>query len=690
MMPNDKRRVGALLSVLWAGLLLASPAAAADDVWAAYLDYAYVYSSADADALRARLNEYGREAGMPLEKYISREFPGGDADDGAPFDEAKKRREAIAFLLHYLAVGEPTALERSVDAVVALEDHLGRHENRYWYHYVMAHRALDRGDSFAFVGEVLDLWLGVVVPLETPYETLHTLSLSDSPNSGFVSALPYVFENLSRLVLIRSQEMGMTRDLDPLAAVVRLLHDGRVGSHPDVIPVDASSYAYLDRIVARLDGPESDNGSLTFTLALFEATKYHDAARGLLATHGLDGETVRAIELAAGAYETALNRAETVQGQAAVYARVLRQLGEVYAAKQRLGVDPDIEIPFTLEGAMETYRELQRGLHGGWAELGFASVGREAYLTTLQGLWEEIQETSLNAADYYLSRSVKSKFRSDEHARNAARIYDGYLAFFKAFATAKDKEGVPEAAYFAAFEAARGYGDAMLRYGTRKPTPAEVDLATQRYKSALRIFPFDHTVWASMTEGLERQGRENDYLEIARPVADAVARSRAVNVWIENEEPGFAALAAYRRAFSDSLALMYLGFSTGDGVGDIEASLGELRAKRGEIERELDGLTIEREQREQGDYYPASPAADASDDGPGIAELNRRISLATERMDKLDKQIAARTRALPLFQDVLQQEDLAGALRVQRDHKIHTLLRRMYHESRGVSVSAQR
>jgi len=684
-MSTNERRAGIWLSMLCAGLAFAAPAKA-EDLWASYLDFAYVYSSADAASLRARLNEYGREAGMPLEKYIAREFSAGEDDDKSRFDEAKKRREAIAFLLHYLAVSEPAALERSVDAVVELEDHLGRHENRYWYHYVMAHRALDRGDSFAFVGEVLDLWLGVVVPLETPYDTLHTLSLSDSPNSGFVSALPYVFENLSRLILIRSQEMGMTRDLDPLAAVVRLLHDGRVGAHPDVIPVEASSYAYLDRIVQRLDGPESDNGSLTFTLALFEATKYHDAARGLLATNGLDGETVRAIELAAGAYETALNRAETVQGQAAVYGRVLRQLGEVYAAKQRLGVDPDIEIPFTLEGAMATYRELQRGLHGGFAELGFASVGREAYLATLHGLWEEIQETSLNAADYYLARSVKSKHRADEHSRNAARLYDGYLSLFKDFATSKDKEGVPESAYFAAFEAARGYGDAMLRYGTQKPTPAEIDLATQRYKAALRVFPFDHTVWASMTKGLESQGRENDYLNIARPVADAVARSRAVNVWIESEDPGHAALAAYRRAFSDSLALMYLGFSTGDGVGEIEAGLGELRAKRAEAERELDALSAEREQRDDGDYYPASPAGDDAAEGPSIAELNRRIALATDRIDKLELQIAARTRALPLFQDVLQQEDLAGALRVQRDHKLHMLLRRMYHESRSASV----
>ena len=80
--------------------------------------------------------------------------------------------------------------------------------------------------------------------------------------------------------------MGIDSGLDPLGAVVRLLADGRVGGHPDVIPLAASSKDYLTRIVERLDGPESDAGSLTFTLALFEARKFHDAARGAARERG--------------------------------------------------------------------------------------------------------------------------------------------------------------------------------------------------------------------------------------------------------------------------------------------------------------------------------------------------------------------------------------------------------------------
>ena len=114
------------------------------------------------------------------------------------------------------------------------------------------------------------------------------------------------------------------------------------------------------------------------------------------------------MRLASGAYQTALDRADTVQGECAVYRRVLRQLGEVYAAKQRLGVDPELEIPFTIEGAIEVYAKLALAGDDGWQDLGYRATGRESYVTAMRGLWEEIQETILNAAAYYLARSQAS------------------------------------------------------------------------------------------------------------------------------------------------------------------------------------------------------------------------------------------------------------------------------------------
>ena len=258
--------------------LVSLPAIAAESAWPGYLDYAYVYCSAEPEALKTRLAQYGKEAGIKLEDYVSVSL-GRSAIKSAPEPDAVIRRAAIARLLLYLASGDSSQLDKSVDAISELANRLERNENGYWYHYILAHRALERGQRFDFVGENLDLWLHVIVPLEAPYETLQTLSLSESPHSGFVAALPYLYENIARLVLIRSQQMGMHDGLDPLAAIVRMLADGRIGTHPDVIPPELSARDYVRRIITRLDGSESDSGSLSFTLALYEASKYHDAAR---------------------------------------------------------------------------------------------------------------------------------------------------------------------------------------------------------------------------------------------------------------------------------------------------------------------------------------------------------------------------------------------------------------------------
>jgi hypothetical protein len=135
---------------------------------------------------------------MSLPDYITRRLETASEGEDGEIDEVVTRRLAVAHLLQYLAAGEPDELEASVSAARKLEGRLGRHENRYWYYYILAHRALEKGHRFDFVGDVLSLWLGVAVPLESAYDTLDTLSLTEAPNSGFAAALPYLYENVAR------------------------------------------------------------------------------------------------------------------------------------------------------------------------------------------------------------------------------------------------------------------------------------------------------------------------------------------------------------------------------------------------------------------------------------------------------------------------------------------------------------
>jgi hypothetical protein len=666
-------------------LITALPAAAADESkWSGFLDYAYVYCSAEPDALRARLAQYGKDAGIKLEDYASVSL-GSSAIKAAPDADTVVRRAAIARLLLYLSTGESSQLAKSVESIEMLSNRLERNENGYWYHYILAQRALERGQRFDFVGELLDLWLHVIVPLETPYDTLQTLSLSDAPRSGFVSALPYLYENLARLILIRSQQMGMHDGLDPLAAIVRMLADGRIGAHPDVIPPELSARDYVRRIITRLDGSESDSGSLSFTLALYEASKYHDAARALLADKGFDTETIKALRVAGGAYQAALGQAVTLQGKAAVHTRVLRQLGEVYAAKQRLGVDPEVEIPFGIEDAIEVYSLLAESDRDP-ASQGYRS--RDIYLAAMRGLWEEIQETSLNAADYYLTRAVRKPYLADDYSRNAARIYARYLAFFQKFASGRNSDTVPDSAFFAAYEAARGYGDSLQSYAGGTLSRAELEQSAQRYVAALRLFPFDRQLWPALSASLERIGRENDYLELARPVAEMVSTSRAIDAWIQAKEPGADKIATMRRALSDSQVLVYLGFAEQETADKLGGGLSDLRTKREEAAKALAALT--RQRAALGRPVSAPPAArDAGSDDTRavdpteVEELDLRIAAAKASLARVDKQIEARTNSLPLFKATLGTEALADELRARRDHPVHKLLRRMFYEGRA-------
>ena len=334
---------------------------------------------------------------------------------------------------------------------------------------------------------------------------------------------------------------------------------------------------------------------------------------------------------------------------------------------------------------------LHEAREGEWVRLGFRTSGYEAYLESMRTLWAEIQEATLNGADYYLTRARREAPRvADDLTRNGPRraCYARYLGFFQRFAKQRgQRDTVPDSAYFAAYEAARGYGDAFVAYGIAHPGPAEVQLAVERYQLALRAYPFDRNLWPSLTTALERRGRANDFLAIARPIAEVVAGSRHASAWVEQGGAGAATIEVFRRGLGDELVLMYMGFADARGLEELEKSLDELRGRRAALADRLEALAMRRDAAGAGDAPPAAPAAaGAGSDQPvrfGTAE-SRRIARELEdggrQLVKLDKQIAARARALPLYRAVVESEELAPALRSQRQHPVHTLLRRLYHE----------
>jgi hypothetical protein len=166
-----------------------------------------------------------------------------------------------------------------------------------------------------------------------------------------------------------------------------------------------------------------------------------------------------------------------------------------------------------------------------------------------------------------------------------------------------------------------------------------------------------------------------------RPIADAVSRSRHIDAWIQSGERGSRDLSVLRSAMSDELAVMYMGFANDAEIPELEASLDELRGRRDALEREIVALG--------GDGGGAAPPAKRAEGGEAAesvverAERSRKIEDARRLLDKLDKQLAARSRALPLYRATLETDGLIDELRAQRNHPVHTLLRRIHYETRS-------
>ena len=193
----------------------------------------------------------------------------------------------------------------------------------------------------------------------------------------------------------------------------------------------------------------------------------------------------------------------------------------------------------------------------------------------------------------------------------------------------------------------------------------------------------------SLAAALERQGRESSYMKLVRASADAIARSHSVDRWIEAEEPGAERIGKLRRAFSDSSALLYLGFGEGSSADDLARNIEKLRQKKEAVETQLAKLRSERDAQWQavpgwvGTLSGSGPNGVAATSAAERQELNQRIAEETGHLERLERLIEARSHVLPIYKETLESEGLAQEIRSRRDHPVHALLRRMYYEIRS-------
>jgi hypothetical protein len=127
-------------------------------------------------------------------------------------------------------------------------------------------------------------------------------------------------------------------------------------------------------------------------------------------------------------------------------------------------------------------------------------------------------------------------------------------------------------------------------------------------------------------------------------------------------------------------------------VAELERGLASLRAEREEVARRLAAGG----RRRGGGPGAGAPQhhPDAAPTGRGLdaaerAEAERERDEASALLERLDQQIEARARTIPIYVATLESDGLGAELRARRDHPLHGLLRRMYHEERAAEPSPE-
>ena len=128
---NRTRTLRTLITSCAVVLALASTASARQTdptKWEAYLDYAYMYSSADSKALGQRLVQYGREAGLTLEEYLYEAYESvREVEQEVADRETADRRlvEPVTLLADRL-VGLELAPDGSFEIIASMKEQPGK------------------------------------------------------------------------------------------------------------------------------------------------------------------------------------------------------------------------------------------------------------------------------------------------------------------------------------------------------------------------------------------------------------------------------------------------------------------------------------------------------------------------------------------------------------------------------------
>ncbi|MFH2065207.1 MAG: hypothetical protein ABIK15_08425 [Pseudomonadota bacterium] len=539
--------------VIAAILLICCPAAsqgAGKSGWDQWLDQAYQLTWLDQNDIDDWIIENEKKTfdkkllvfANEWEQRLSEKTVPGEI---GPYPIAAYRQLAIAQMLLYLRSSDPVHLEKALVAAnqEILKSKIELPEVAFWYFYIRAHHNMISGNSVEFVHDIYRIWFDVVLRLESaqfgfgPSSSLNNLR-------GYYQSIPYLYRNLANLIIRRAIVQRRMPNIDSLGVIVLNLSQRMPGK----------GYGkWIEHIVNRMYGPESDNFHLAYTVLFLEAEKLHQTTEDLIDAAKDAASIERSLISTFEYYDFLYELAKTGHGKASATIRRLNLISFITSRLYEKGPKQSFLVTVPLlqskdgkawheskkivPDAIKLFYELSSPgiLEKDWQRNGF--LNREIYVAAMHDFWRAIMYNCMDTGIYY--QKLIHPEQAGTLRQNIPLLIEAlsrYLTFFDYYAAKGDLDIVPDDAFFGAVEAAELLSDIHFLAASWADGVQNYKLFLARRLQAAEIFPFDVHNYYVLVKRLAGLGRLELYKKSLFLLAYRVRNSKVIAASSDNNE----------------------------------------------------------------------------------------------------------------------------------------------------------
>lgn len=706
-------------SILLVFFLSPSVATAQDDTrasWDQWLDSAYQLTWHDrADIQKWIADKEATVFTMPLRKFVQAQEKIFSTQATAGSKQLVSDESAvqlgIAQLLLYLKNADTAYLDKAVQTIrFASQDGLQKQpEIAFWRYYINAHSAMEKGDSSGFVQNIFQIWLKVLLRIETEIPDLQT-GADDAARHGFYRDPSYLHRNLANLILQRAILQKGLRNIDALGVVIRNLS----------YRMPPEGYGrWVEQVAGYMSGPDSDTFHLVFTVQLIETIRKQLTVEQLITANKPKSIIIQELDDLFSRYETLSSMAHTRHGrliaavkQLQLTSFVLSKLGsrEPYRASIS-SLQPMNNDKASPAAAIRLFDELASV--GNHRETLFQNgfLSEQEYISAIHGLWRAIMNSCLDTAVYY-NRQIDSMSAGNLRSNIPLmeQSLNRYLEFFNRHTGSGHRSIVPDNAFYGVVETNEMLSDSYFISAQWESGLEKYGWALARRIQALDIFPFGVDGYHILARRLTEIGRLEQYRQYVAPQADRIRHSRLIqaaaipgNEFLGDELLRLVAVlpeVIERAPYSIVLhkGLLQVPQELAGRMTSIEEKIQSLSLDTASRKHILEAIRKIRQDLDE--YHPLTKEA--------VPAITQDIKILADRIEENQHlqpekisdhqlpsfdsglfaddlpQIAQELHQIKEECIILQQLPDMAALRnrlvIEEDHPLHTLLRKLYYE----------